>query len=203
VTERTRALAVTAVLFGTTRGRVSAVVRLLIVVSAGLVLAASAAAFDGTTAQVVRLSPPVSALTKLPAARSLSPLLRNQISILARQVGSEPRRAFAVTRLLRADVTNLRVYGFAATNGRLCLVVARKAGECRRLESVRGSIWIPIASPPSYRGAVVGIVADAVKVVRVSINQHVVQAGVRHNTFIVRFRNNPNTEVSVKVSVKV
>jgi hypothetical protein len=159
----------------------------------GAALAASVVASFAVAEPLV--APPVASLQSLPAPPKLPADYVREIGRMASWGGITRATAVKRTRLLLSSVTGLPLYAFAGTKGRVCYVVWRGGGSCGEINGTKNVLWLVNGGSRRRGQAVVGVVADGVRAVDVSMRARTVRVSVRHNAFVVPFRTRKSERI--------
>lgn len=146
------------------------------------------AVFAGSGFAANQAPPSVSALTTLPPpSKPLPADLKFAVGRAANYIGLDARVALRRVRLLRSNVTGLPLYAFGG-NGSVCFMLWRGGGTCARITAPNGVRWFVSGGSRRRGQAVVGIVPDSVKALRVRVSGtwHVVKPV--HNAFYFAYR---------------
>lgn len=133
----------------------------------------------------------VAALRTLPAPASVGAAVKNAVATTASRSGGNASTAVASLRELLPDVGagHNQLYAFRGANGGVCFLLWQRMSTCPQGAQTfdKGIVWGVAGGYPTARGnvssAVLGVVADDVASVALSVDGQKISLPIVHNAF--------------------
>lgn len=177
----------------------SAVIRFSIVsgIVAGLVVAVGAVRGEAGRAPSPGLTAGVSALNQLPPEAAIGAEAARFVRSAAIATGTDVATAVARVRLLRTDLgsASREVYAFPSASGSTCFTLTRTGSSCARRpeDGTPGIHWLIGGGTSDAPSALVGIVADDVLKVRLTVDGREVPTTIANNVVFGEYADPADT----------
>jgi hypothetical protein len=181
--------------------------RLLFVVGVALVAAVVVAVQLASSGSAGRepprgVSAGVSALDRLPPAKSVPASVEQFVRFVAPQRGSDPAQALAQVRRLRSDLgkTHADLYAFRSGTGAPCFLLVGDVGACAQsaTDGTPGLHWAIGGGMPGNPSNLVGIASDDVAAIGLVVDGASIPVSLVNN---VAFAEYPQTAKRAEITI--